>query len=93
MECSQIILKKHLLRRVIERAFRPLDILAVVQRGEIVERREENGETVYVLLGSPSGRPIHVVLSRDTRTGDCEVITAYYPDLHQWTAGFRRRRR
>lgn len=93
MHCTQIILNKHLLRRLIERALRPLDILAVVNGGEVVESREDNGETVYVLLGSPSGRALHVVLSRSGRTGECVVITAYYPDLQQWNAGFRRRRR
>jgi hypothetical protein len=56
MDCTQIILVKHLLRRLIERALRPLDILAVVQGGEIIENREENGAIIYVLLGSPSGR-------------------------------------
>ena len=93
MDCTQVILKRHLLRRLIERALRPVDILAVIQSGEVVESREENGETVYVLLGSPSGRALHVVLSRHTQTGHCEVITAYYPDLLQWNAGFRKRRR
>ena len=68
----------------------PSAIFEVVRNGEVIEERDEEGETVYLVLGFPEGRALHVAVVRE---GDlCKVKTAYEPDPTEWTAGLRRRR-
>ena len=75
-----------------ERQIPPAAVLDVVANGEVIEERDEQGEKIYVLLGSPSGRTLHVVVIYRPETGECNVKTAYDPDPNEWSAGFRRRK-
>ena len=77
MECAQIRLTKHVLHRMQQRQIPPAAVYEIVRNGEIIEERDEEGEIVYLLLGFPEGRALHV---------------AYEPDQTEWAAGLRRRR-
>jgi len=92
MDCRRIVLTKHVLRRMQERQIPPSAVFEVMANGELIEARDDDSEKVYVLLGFPSGRALHVVVSQRSRTGDCNVRTAYEPDANEWSAGFRRRK-
>lgn len=90
MECIRISLTKHVLYRMQQRQIPPSAVYETVRNGEIVEERDDEGETVYLLLGFPEGRALHVAVVRE---GDlCKVKTAYEPDSTKWAAGFRRRK-
>ena len=73
-----------------QRQIPPSAVFDVIRNGEIIEQREEEGDIVYLLIGFPNGRPLHVAVVREGRV--CKVKTAYDPDSTEWTAGFRRRR-
>lgn len=45
-----------------------------------------------LMLGSPSGRPLHVVAADEPAAGITYVITVYEPDPTKWDADFRRRK-
>lgn len=92
MDCRRIFLTKHLLYRMQQRQIPPSAIFDVIANGEIIEERDEQGEFVYVLLGYPGGRALHVAVIREPQTGLCKVKTAYDPDPNEGSAGFRRRR-
>ncbi|MSO89161.1 MAG: DUF4258 domain-containing protein [Rhodospirillaceae bacterium] len=92
MDCRRIVLTKHVLRRMQERRIRPSAVFEIVAEGGVVEERHDIGEDVCVLLGFPDGRALHVVVSRNPLTAECNVKTVYYPNPDEWNAGFRRRR-
>ena len=92
MDCRRIVLTKHVLRRMQERQIPPSAVFEVVANGEVIEERDDDGEKVYVLLGFPSDRALHVVVSARPQTGECNVRTAYEPDPNEWSAGYRRRK-
>lgn len=76
-----------------ERHINFASVRAIVESGEIIETRDEQDETVYVLLGNAGGRALHVVIAPRSDTRECNVKTAYDPDPNEWTAEFRRRKR
>lgn len=45
-----------------------------------------------LMLGSPSGRPLHVVAADEPAAAITYVITVYEPDPTKWDADFRRRK-
>jgi hypothetical protein len=73
-----------------ERLIAPREVEAVVLEGELIEDYPDDPRgPSCLLLGTPSGRPIHVVCSPK---GDyLAIITAYVPDSAQWSRDFRRR--
>jgi hypothetical protein len=73
-----------------QRQIPPSAVFDAVRNGELIEERDEEGEIVYLLLGSPEGRAIHVAVVREGEL--CKVKTVYEPDPAEWTAGYRRRR-
>ena len=42
-----------------------------------------------LILHFVNGRPIHVVVSQDTTSGICYIITSYLPDTAIWSADFK----
>jgi hypothetical protein len=92
MDCRRIVLSKHVLRRMQERQIPPSAVVDVVENGELIEERDDEGQKVYLLLGFPSGRALHVVVIRRSESGECYVRTAYEPHPNEWGARFRRRK-
>jgi hypothetical protein len=69
------------------------DVSRVVAHGEIIaEYPEDTPYPSVLLLGFVERRPIHVVIARDAKTGQCIVVTAYEPKSDQWEPGFKVRR-
>jgi hypothetical protein len=92
MDCERTIFTKHALRRMQQRQIPPSAVLDVIERGEIIEERVDEGDKVFTLLGFSSGRALHIVVCRTPPSRDCIVKTAYDPYPEQWRAGFRRRK-
>jgi len=76
-------------RRIISR-----DVAAAVRGGEVIERYDDDQPFPSALiLGTASGRPLHVVAAFDDRTNTAYVITCYWPDANEWNDDFRTRRK
>jgi|GEM_PF-7113110 hypothetical protein len=45
-----------------------------------------------VAAGSPNGLPVHVLVARESGTGNCHVVTVYRPDPALWSSDFKTRR-
>jgi hypothetical protein len=77
-----------------ERGISDAEVREVLESGQVIE---ENPDDVprpsYLVLGFPSGRPIHVVASDDSVAKATIVVTAYPPDPKQWGKTFRRRKK
>jgi len=73
-----------------DRLIKAAEVEGVVFDGELVEDYPDDprGHS-FLLLGSPAGRPVHVVCS--PKADYLAIITAYVPDSGQWSTDFRRR--
>ena len=73
-----------------DRLITPEEVERVVLEGDLVEDYPDDvrGHSC-LLLGSPRGRPVHVVCS--PRAEYLAIITAYVPEPSQWSPDFRRR--
>lgn len=73
-----------------ERLISAAEVEDVVLHGDILEDYPEDvrGHSC-LLMGTPRGRPVHVVCS--PRAEYLAIITAYLPDLAKWSPDFRRR--
>ena len=67
------------------------EVGAVVATGELLEDYPDDvrGHRCLLLGFGEEGRPIHVVCS--PKDDFLAIITAYVPDLAQWSSDFRRR--
>jgi Domain of unknown function (DUF4258) len=67
------------------------EVEIVVQFGEVIEDYPEDtrGHSCLMLGFGPNNRAIHVVCS--PKDEYLAIITAYLPDLEQWTPDFRER--
>jgi len=94
MECRNISFTAHAFRRLVQRGISPADVVSVVRHGEIVESYPEDvPRPSFLLLGHPSGKALHVLVSRDDGSGRCYIVTVHQPDPKLWRATFRKRQK
>lgn len=76
-----------------ERHISQVDVRAVLDAGEVIERYPQDAPyPSRLVLGWIGTRPIHVVAADNTEAQETIVITVYEPDPQQWDPSFRRRR-
>lgn len=93
MECTSISFTEHAYDAMAGRQISPTDVVAVVRGGEIIHSNPDDvPRPSYLMLGRPTGRPLHVLVSRDDESGSCFIVTTYYPDIDTWDRAFRRRK-
>lgn len=87
-----VVLRVHAARRMLQRGIRMDEIEHVLEHGDEIETHPD--DTPFpgrLMLGSLSGRPLHVVAADEPAAGLTYVITVYEPDPTKWEADFRRR--
>jgi hypothetical protein len=73
-----------------ERLISPAEVQQVVLEGDLIEDYPDDARGhSCLLLGTPRGRPVHVVCS--PRPKYLAIITAYLPEPTEWSPDFRRR--
>ena len=93
MECENLIFSGHAVQRMFYRRITKDEIQSVIVYGEIIEEYPNDEPfPCYLLFDYVKGKPVHVVLSKDEKTGTCYVVTAYIPDLQVWRDDFKARR-
>ncbi len=93
MDCNDILLSKHALKRMFEREIAPEAVFHVVREGEIIHHYpDEQPYPAWLLLGFWQEQPIHLVLARDEASGTCWIVTVYRPDPARWDETFKRRK-
>lgn len=79
---------------MIERRITTDLVRMVVLHGEmIVDYPDERPFPSRLILGWDGERPIHVVSAKDESEDIEYIITVYEPDLSQWEAGYRWRKK
>lgn len=84
---------EHARIRLHERGITLEDVIYCVENGEIIERYETDKPLPSCLIIGieTKGRYLHAVVSHDDEY--IYLITAYYPDEHQWSSDYRIRRK
>ncbi len=90
---QKVLFLPHALRQMLrpERMIRTVEVVNVIQKGEIIEEylNDPRGHSCLLLGFGERNRPIHVVCA--PRKDYLAIITAYLPDAHEWSSDFRKR--
>ena len=93
LECSRLVFSRHALHRMNARAISEIDVRVVVAGGEVIaDYADDKPYPSVLLLGFVGDRKLHVVIARESSTGQCVVVTAYEAKPEKWETGFRLRR-
>ena len=90
----RIIFRVHTIQRMFERRISAENVRQVLQSGEMIEDYSDDmPHPGGLILGRRGNRPLHVVMTENTKDNDLVVITVYEPDPSQWKAQFRGRKK
>lgn len=94
MRYDEVLFSSHAIQRMFDRGITTEDVLSIVRAGEIIaDYPDDQPYPSYLVLGSPRGRSLHVVIAVDSDNSRCFVIIVYQPDPALWSADFRTRRK
>jgi hypothetical protein len=90
---KKILFLSHALRQMLrpDRMIRRTGVRRVITEGEIIEDypKDARGHSCLFLGFGDRGRPIHVLCA--PREDYLTIITAYLPDVREWSSDFRKR--
>ena len=90
---QKVLFLPHALRQMLrpDRIIRRTEVRRVITEGEAIEEypKDARGHSCLLLGFGDQGRPIHVVCA--PREDYLAIITAYLPDVHEWSSDFRKR--
>ena len=89
----KVLFLPHALRQTLrpDRMIRRAEVRRVITDGEVIEEypKDVRGHSCLILGFGDQERPIHVVCA--PREDYLTIITAYLPDVHEWSSDFRKR--
>lgn len=93
MECNGLRYSRHAIERMFQRAVTPEAVAAIVARGDVIASYPDDVPYPSVLiLGFDAREPVHIVVARNSDSGECTIITVYRPGSETWGDDFRSRR-
>lgn len=86
--------QKHALERMMERDIFRDDVKQALLEGEVIEEYpDDRPHPSGLFLGFIAGEPLHVVVSIDSASHWCYIITAYKPDSKYFEVDFKTRKK
>ena len=75
-----------------DRMIRPAEVRQVIEQGEVIEDYPDDprGHSCLMLGFGDNGRALHVVCA--PKVEYLAIITAYVPDVDEWSTDFRTRK-
>ena len=93
MDCKDLHYSRHAFERMFQRGIDPDAVARVVASGEVIaDYPDDKPYPSALLLGFHGEQPVHAVVAHDPATGDCHLVTIYWPDPAIWDKTFRKRR-
>lgn len=90
---QKVLFLPHALRQMLrpDRMIRRAEVQRVIIEGEVIEEysKDSRGHSCLLLGFGDQKRPIHVVCA--PREDYLAIITAYLPDVREWSNDFRKR--
>jgi len=88
-----LVFTTHALRRMLKHGIRSEQIREVLEKGKRIEDYPDDTPLPsYLMLGTGTGRVLHVVAADDEAHDETVVITSYEPDPYEWEADFKTRK-
>ncbi len=89
---ANIEITMHAAKRLEQRNISIRDIISGIQKGKIIEQYPTDYPfpSCLILGLTCNGSFLHIVVGSDLKR--IWIITAYYPSLEQWKAGFEKRK-
>ena len=93
MVSGKLVFRVHALQRMFERRIGVEEVRHALATGETLESYPDDlPYPSRLVLGTSSGRPLHVVTAENAGADETIVITVYEPDPKLWNTDFRRRK-
>ena len=89
---DDVVFRVHAIQRMIEREISVKNVRKILELGVVIEDYSaEMPEPVRLILGYQGKRPIHLVLSENTKTNQVIIVTVYIPGPDKWKKDHRSR--
>ena len=93
MKCKNLHFSRHAFERMFQREINPDVVAQIVASGEVIaDYPDDQPFPSTLLLGFHGDKSVHAVVAHDPATGDCHLVTIYWPDPAIWDETFKRRR-
>lgn len=90
--CKTFTFTRHAIMQMFERDISIKTVKTVVTKGEVIQSySNDKPYPSSLILGFIKKRPIHVVMAKDDKTGECIIVTAYQPSEKIWKSNFKTR--
>ena len=93
MNCTTLHFSRHAFERIFQRGINPDAVARIIAEAEVlIEYPEDKPFPSTLLLGFYGKQAIHAVIAQDPTTGNCHLVTIYWPDPAIWDESFKKRR-
>ncbi len=94
MSQFRLVFRVHAIQRMFQRGVSEDEVKQVVAVGETIETYPDDKPfPSRLMLGWSGSRPVHVVVADNVSDQEAIIITVYQPDVEEWEADSRRRKR
>ena len=92
MKIDNVVFRVHAIQRMFEREISVKSVKKILETGEIIEDYSaEMPEPGRLIMGYQGNRPIHLVLSENTKDNLVIIVTVYIPGPDRWKKDHRSR--
>ena len=92
MKIDNVVFRVHAIQRMFEREISVKSVKKILETGEIIEDYSaEMPEPGRLIMGYQGNRPIHLVLSENTKDNQVIIVTVYIPGPDRWKKDHRSR--
>ena len=94
MNCNKILFSDHIISQMFRRNITLEEVKFILNNGEVIrEYSDDKPYPSFLILGLIDLRPLHLLVAKDSETGNCVMVTAYEPDKNVWSTDFKTKNR
>ena len=92
LNCKDFTISLHALKAMLRRSISVDEVVEVANNGEIIaEYLNDKPHPSFLILQYINGRPIHIVIAKESETANCIVVTCYHPNPGLWDVTFTKK--
>ena len=94
MTCNKILFSDHIISQMFRRNISLGEVKFILNTGEVIrEFIDDKPNPSFLILGFIDHRPLHLLVAKDSVTGNCVMVTTYEPDGNVWSPDFKTKNR
>jgi hypothetical protein len=84
------VFSDHIISQMFRRNISLDEVKIILDNGEVIkEYQEDEPYPSFLLFGIIDLRPLHLLVAKDLKTGNCIMVTVYEPDKNVWSSDFK----